>query len=83
MNNPASLCGEELSAAGSRPLRRVDVSSAMEGPLRLPFRAHARIMEIPAWIEALGQGRAAPRSARFSLDAVLVRPILAVPGMDL
>ena len=34
----------------------------------------------PAWVEAPGQGRAAPRSVRFSLDAELARPMLAEPG---
>ena len=46
----------------------------------LLFHAHARIVGNPAWVEALGQGRGAPRSARFSLDAELTRPILAEPG---
>jgi len=48
--------------------------------LFLLFHAHARIVGNPAWVEALGQGRGAPRSARFSLDAELARPILAEPG---
>jgi len=46
----------------------------------LYFHAHARIVGNPAWVEAPGQGRGAPRSARFSLDAELARPILAEPG---
>jgi hypothetical protein len=46
----------------------------------LLFHAHARIVGNPAWVEAQGQGRRAPRSARFSLDVELARPILAEPG---
>ena len=46
----------------------------------LLFYAHARIVGNPAWVEAPGQGRGAPRSARLSLDAEMARPILAEPG---
>ena len=48
--------------------------------LLLFFYAHARIAGNSAWVEAPGQSRVAPRSARFSLDAELARPILAEPG---
>ena len=76
----ASLWSEELSAASANVLsERSMFKSRWKGDgCILPFQAHAPNSGNSARVEARCQGRLAPRPARFSLDAVLVRPIQAV-----
>jgi len=74
------VCGCAFTGASRSVDANLDNESGRASFWLLLFHAHARIVGNSAWVEALGQGRGAPRSARFSLDAELTRPILAEPG---
>ena len=74
------VCGCAFTGASRSVDANLDNESGRASFWLLLFHAHARIVGNSAWVEALGQDRGAPRSARFSLDAELARPILAEPG---